>query len=205
MLYPNRSPALNLESMEYYYIYYCGFGAPFAITVGLFPILIGNGVFAFLFPAFIIMAAGAEPRRPKREEQFRMLPTRVLIFNQAAWLNDRTLGFLLRLKSSRKSNSHPSTPVSRASSTLSSVATSAARSAAPPTEHLEGPNSVAHYDTNAAVLQPPPSSSLSSAAFVVERPSSLSLSASDVDASNFLPPGSDAVDHASSLASKKNN
>jgi hypothetical protein len=178
--------------MEYYYLYYGGFGAPFAIAVGLFPILIGNGVFAFLFPAFIIMAAGARPKRPEKEEQFRLLPTRVLIFKQAAWLNDRTLGFLLRMRSARKASQ-------RRSPSLSKNQVSTSSTSAP------GPNGV-HRRRSESVKR----DSVSSNSIVANQQNqavvadSIRISASDLDLGQFLPPGSDAQ-QISDLISKKSD
>lgn len=188
--------------MEYYYIYYGGFGAPFAISVGIFPVLIGNGVFAFLFPAFIIMAAYARPKRPEREEQFKMLPTRVLIFQQAAWLNDRTLGFLLRLRSSRKANSRNSSQRTTksqngAENSSSSVSSSRRRSESFKSEHPMSSNT-------ADRSSPSSSSSRGTMAIVGASKDAKSLSASDVTVADFLPPGSDAT-QATDLMSKKHN
>eukprot|EP01122_Echinamoeba_exundans_P005351 TRINITY_DN15518_c0_g1_i1.p1 TRINITY_DN15518_c0_g1~~TRINITY_DN15518_c0_g1_i1.p1 ORF type:complete len:404 (-),score=49.24 TRINITY_DN15518_c0_g1_i1:130-1341(-) len=196
VLYPNRSPALNLESMEYYYLYYGGFGAPFAITVGLFPILIGNGVFAFLFPAFIIMAAGARPKRPEKEEQFKLLPTRVLIFKQAAWLNDRTLGFLLRMRSARKASQRKSPSLSK--NQISASSTAAGGQNGVSTVHRRRSESVKRDAVSSNALASNPQNQ----AVVLENRDGLRISASDLDLGQFLPPGSDSQ-QISDLISKK--
>ena len=41
--------------------YYTGFGLPFALCTWFFPYLIGNGVWALVFPLFLVTALLAEP------------------------------------------------------------------------------------------------------------------------------------------------
>lgn len=55
----------RLRYFEACSIYFCGFGVPFATCTFFFPQIIGSGVFALLFPSYIIMANRARPRKSR--------------------------------------------------------------------------------------------------------------------------------------------
>lgn len=53
--------ASRLRYFEERWSYFAGFGAPFAAATFFWPQIVGAGVFAVLFPAFVIMAVNADP------------------------------------------------------------------------------------------------------------------------------------------------
>jgi etoposide-induced 2.4 mRNA len=99
----------RIDYFEKHWTYFFGFGTPFNLACFFFPYLISYGVFAFLFPAFIIMAARAKPCRLD-PSQLHFFPERVLIFQQATWLLNFVMSLMrsscprrfIPLKSSKK-------------------------------------------------------------------------------------------------------
>ena len=58
----------RLSYFARHYLYFLGYGLPFAITLFFFPELVRDGVFAALFPLFIINAVFSSRPRPLRTE-----------------------------------------------------------------------------------------------------------------------------------------
>lgn len=51
----------RIGELETHWLYYLGFGTPGALATFFFPTLISNGVFALIFPVFIVLSTGREP------------------------------------------------------------------------------------------------------------------------------------------------
>jgi len=86
-----------LGYFEMHWIYFLGFGAPLMVSSYFFTYFVSWGIFAISFPAFIILAAKAKPRK-LHNPQF--LPRRLLMFQQANWMNKYIL-HLLRISQGR--------------------------------------------------------------------------------------------------------
>ena len=69
----------KLEYFERHWIYFLGFGTPFAFLFMFLPYFISSGIYALLFPITIINASLAIPLRPNPLKSF--LPERIPIFN----------------------------------------------------------------------------------------------------------------------------
>ncbi|KYQ94071.1 hypothetical protein DLAC_04349 [Tieghemostelium lacteum] len=68
----------RLKYFESHWAYMFGYGFLFNLTSFFFPTLIGNGIFALLYPLFIILAVSAKPR--KLENRRGLLPKQIPIF-----------------------------------------------------------------------------------------------------------------------------
>ena len=51
----------EIDMIEQNILYYAGFGLPFALSTYFFPLLIGNGVWAMVFPVFMLTALLSKP------------------------------------------------------------------------------------------------------------------------------------------------
>lgn len=66
--------------IEHNVAYYSGFGLPFTLMTYFFPLLIGNGVWAMLFPLFMVTALVSKPPEVKM--------TRVRIFKVSQFVSN---------------------------------------------------------------------------------------------------------------------
>eukprot|EP00026_Physarum_polycephalum_P010830 Phypoly_transcript_11011.p1 GENE.Phypoly_transcript_11011~~Phypoly_transcript_11011.p1 ORF type:complete len:305 (+),score=20.27 Phypoly_transcript_11011:21-935(+) len=76
---------------EEHWVYMLGFGTPFTLAFFFFPFLVSAGVYAFLFPFFLILAVQAK-RQKKIESPFWFIPQRFPIFVLADWVTRTFLG-----------------------------------------------------------------------------------------------------------------
>jgi len=72
----------RVQVFESYWVYMLGFGTPFTLAFFFFPYLVSNGVFALLYPLFLILAVRA---KPQKTENAKYIPTHLPLF----WLADK--------------------------------------------------------------------------------------------------------------------
>ena len=77
----------RLNHFETHWSYFAGFGFPCTLWNFLSPQFISYGVYAFVFPFFIILAVSAKPRRSKSASPPVLLPDRVPIFHASKAFN----------------------------------------------------------------------------------------------------------------------
>ncbi|GAM28250.1 hypothetical protein SAMD00019534_114260 [Acytostelium subglobosum LB1] len=102
----------RLTYFESHWAYMFGYGAVFTLTSFFFPVLIGNAIFALLYPMFIIMSVVAKPIKIVKKGP---LPKQIPIF----YIPEKIVNILLKTfvlkknasssSSSSKSNTAPST------------------------------------------------------------------------------------------------
>eukprot|EP00160_Parvularia_atlantis_P000452 Unigene10369_Nuclearia_a/m.31685 Unigene10369_Nuclearia_a/g.31685 ORF Unigene10369_Nuclearia_a/g.31685 Unigene10369_Nuclearia_a/m.31685 type:complete len:142 (-) Unigene10369_Nuclearia_a:66-491(-) len=84
----------RLDYFEHHWAYLAGFGAPFAMFTIYFPQFVSGGVFALLFPMYIIMAMATTPLPDGDGPRGSIVPDRLPIFSisrRAAFLFVRSL------------------------------------------------------------------------------------------------------------------
>merc|ERR1711934_666690 len=67
----------KVSCFESRYAYFFGFGLPIALITAYFPFFVSNGLFALVFPLFIILATAAELPEPPSTS---WLPARIPLF-----------------------------------------------------------------------------------------------------------------------------
>ncbi|KAI8912881.1 etoposide-induced protein 2.4-domain-containing protein [Entophlyctis helioformis] len=99
----HRGWSLNqqIEYFETHWIYFAGFGLPITMLTFFFPQTINLGLFALVFPMYIIMATRSRPV-PSRKETHRprWLPRRLPIFWLAQKTNVLLIGWIKRKRES---------------------------------------------------------------------------------------------------------
>lgn len=89
-MYQRWGSAARLDYFERHWLYFVGFGFPLSLVTYLCPRFVDYGVFALLFPIFILMSATAEPHELRKAPHcLRRLPVFVVV----QWVSY----FLLRL------------------------------------------------------------------------------------------------------------
>jgi len=83
--------AKRVQVFENYWVYMLGFGTPFTLAFFFFPYLVSNGIFALLYPLFIILAVRA---KPQKTENAKYIPTKLPIFWMADKLNHLIFCFI---------------------------------------------------------------------------------------------------------------
>merc|ERR1711968_196984 len=78
----------KVRVFETNYAYFFGFGLPIALITAFFPFFVSNGIFALVFPLFIILATAAELPPPPTSP---WLPERIQIFWIVGHLTSKTL------------------------------------------------------------------------------------------------------------------
>lgn len=81
---------------EEHWMYMLGFGTPFTLAFFFFPFLVSAGVYAFLFPFFLILAVQAKHQK-KVESPFWFVPQRFPIFVVADWVTRKILGIFSKI------------------------------------------------------------------------------------------------------------
>jgi Sulfate transporter CysZ/Etoposide-induced protein 2.4 len=80
----------RLHHFRRHWVYFFGFGAPFSLLCIFFPYLVSTGVFALVFPLFLMMAILGQPRRPPAH-LFCVLPDEIDMFHYPEKLNSALL------------------------------------------------------------------------------------------------------------------
>jgi len=78
----------KVKCFETNYAYFFGFGMPIALITAFFPFFVSNGIFALVFPMFIILATAAEVPTPPENSMF---PDRIRIFWIVEWSTSKAL------------------------------------------------------------------------------------------------------------------
>jgi len=99
----------RLGYFERHYLYFAGFGFPIAFASYVSPRFIDNGIFALIFPVFILTAAVAQPRELAGATRWKRL--------QIFWLVSRITTKLLSFCDRRRSSSSSGTSSSTSSGT----------------------------------------------------------------------------------------
>eukprot|EP01132_Coremiostelium_polycephalum_P001529 gene1529-1924_t len=93
----------RLTYFESHWAYMFGYGALFTMASFFFPLLIGNAIFALLYPLFIILAVGAKPMKMKQNKG--ILPVQIPIF----FVSEKIVNILLKMFVLKKDQSNTST------------------------------------------------------------------------------------------------
>jgi len=72
----------RVQVFETYWVYMLGFGTPFTLAFFFFPYLVSNGIFALLYPLFLILSVRA---KPQKTDSAKYIPAQLPLF----WLADK--------------------------------------------------------------------------------------------------------------------
>uniref|UniRef100_A0A6B2LBM2 Etoposide-induced protein 2.4 n=1 Tax=Arcella intermedia TaxID=1963864 RepID=A0A6B2LBM2_9EUKA len=96
----------RLNYFELHWVYFLGFGTPFTVLLWYFPLVVGLGIYAVLFPIFVAMAQASTPKRAHSTN--RLLPHRISIFYEAKLLANLLLHLLHKCFPSSPAPPNPS-------------------------------------------------------------------------------------------------
>jgi etoposide-induced 2.4 mRNA len=81
----------RVQVFETYWVYMSGFGTPFTLAFYFFPYLVSNGIFALLYPVFLILAVRA---KPQKTDNAKYIPLHLPLFWLADKLNRKFFSFI---------------------------------------------------------------------------------------------------------------
>jgi len=105
----------KLAFCEFNWGYMAGFGLPAALITLAFPKFVSLGIFALIFPIFIMMATVASPTDNSADygTTRRCPPSRLPIFKVAKWVNAKVLRYICRSRLTKPPSAAPPAPVSQ--------------------------------------------------------------------------------------------